>query len=104
MSMDQTHAYIDEKGVPWERVWSAPAAKVDSFNENDAQSFVRKTGAMKGATIGDLQDEAAALSAKRVEKEGVDRIKEQKYADYAKKNGKQSLHQIKEQSSKPIVI
>jgi len=100
-TMSQEHCYRED-GVEWERVWTVPQAAVDAnidpFSQN---AFVDKIGSQKGS-LGDCFDRSAEMSAKRAEKRGgVDKVKEDYYAAYAKKRGnKKHPGQIKEQIGK----
>jgi len=83
--MTDSHEYVDEKGVKWNRVFHVPQAatdtQIDPFSFND---FVKKTNNKKG-TVGDLWDISADLSEKRKSKAGKDAIKEKTISDYEKK-------------------
>ncbi len=82
--MSEEHTYSKD-GVEWERVFLSPnasvSAAIDPFNAN---SFVEKTGKMKG-TVGDMLDLSAELSEKRAAANGgKDPVKEQHYKNYSK--------------------
>tara|TARA_Y100001951_G_scaffold103702_1_gene113154 strand:- start:775 stop:1176 length:402 start_codon:yes stop_codon:yes gene_type:complete len=77
----------------WERIYEAPqinmgvstAKAIDAW---DSKSFVERTGKMKG-TIGDLENHAAELSAKRAKESltGEDPLKRKYLNDYSQKRG-----------------
>lgn len=78
----------------WERIYDLPQvnignAKSDPFNQ---QSFVDKTGSMKGS-YGDLLDYSSELSEKRAAKVGgEDPLKRGYFDNYKKKtNGKKHI-------------
>jgi hypothetical protein len=95
-SMKDYRHYKGENGKEdfWERVYALPQvnignAKSDPFNQ---QSFVDKTGSMKGS-YGDLLDYSSELSEKRAEKiGGEDPLKRNYFDNYKKKtNGKKHV-------------
>lgn len=97
MPMKEYKHYKGENGQDdnWERIYVSPqvnignAKVVDPFNNN---SFVEKTGNMKGK-YGDLLDYSAELSEKRAQiAGGEDPVKRKYFDDYKKKtNGKKHL-------------
>ena len=77
MNEDKVYAGPDGKEVGlWKRVWLKPRMAVDSTNidPSSAKDFVRATA--KKDSIGAMWDRSAELSAKRIEKEGVDTYRE----------------------------
>jgi len=85
--MNDEHVYSKD-GVEWERVFLAPnaavSAAIDPFNSN---SYIEKTGKMKG-TVGDMLDLSAELSEKRAAVNGgKDPVKEKFYENYSKERG-----------------
>ena len=67
-----TDAFIDDKGVEWERVWTAPTTSIGLQNDADSsQQFVDKT---KGWSVGDMWDYSKEMSEKRKDKRGHDHI------------------------------
>ena len=86
--MADKHEYVDEKGVKYDRVWLRPRmavdCKVDPFSKDD---FVRRT-AKRGMTVGDMEQESAALSEARERKAGYDPVKKKLFNDYKEKTGK----------------
>lgn len=81
--MAEKHEYV-KNGVSWKRVWLKPrmsvdAAPIDPFNAKD---FVKATN--KKATIGELHDRSAEMSQRRIDKDGIDHIKEAHYDSYEK--------------------
>jgi len=89
--ISETHEYIDEDNVEWQRVWTVPHASIDSqadpFNEN---LWMEKTSKQKGGgNMGDLFDQAQEASDKRRQKMGYDPVKKKYFEDWsAKRNGK----------------
>jgi hypothetical protein len=89
-SMNDEHVFVDSEGVRWERVFLSPAAKIDSMtycNPFSKEDFARRT-ARPGMTMGDMWDESANLSEKRVKILGKDPLKEKAKAAYTKRTGK----------------
>ena len=93
--MNEDHVFSKD-GVEWQRVFLAPNAAVSSDTDPfNANSFIEKTGNMKG-TIGDMVDYSKELSEKRIEKTGNDPVKEKFYKDYAsRRGGKKHPDQLK---------
>lgn len=106
--MNDSKEYRGENGNEndWERQWTAPAAKIDSFDPWDEKKFVKKTGEMKGGTMNDIFNESAALSKQRADKLGHEDPKKTKYFAEQKKirNGKPCGAEIKERANKTITI
>ena len=72
--MSEEHEYVDEEGVRWKRVFTAPHANVPIvFDPNSSQDFVNKTKGTKG-TLGDLWDRSRELSEQRKKKHGEDKV------------------------------
>jgi len=87
--MKEDHIYIDEEGVEWERLFSAPNTAIDSagmdpFSKDD---FMRAT-AKTGMTAGDMMDLSKELSNKREKSAGLDPVKQKTVTNYEKKTGK----------------
>lgn len=84
--INDVHEYRDEKGVKWDRVFTAPQVSIDAnIDPFSPESFVEKTGRNKG-TIGDLMDRSAELSEKRASRNGgVDPLRVEAFDKYAKK-------------------
>lgn len=80
-NMSDNKTYRGESGDEndWERRWTSPAAKIDSFDPWDEKKFVKKTGEMKGGTMNDLFNESAALSQQRSDKLGYQDPKKTAY-------------------------
>ena len=90
--MNEEHTYIDESGLKWKRVFTSPHASIDTKDDAwDHNSFVEKTGKMKG-TVGDVLDYSSELSAKRAEANGgEDPVKRKHFDNYEKRTGKKHL-------------
>lgn len=103
-SVRQEHTYVDEKGVRWNRVFTAPqvteGSRLDPFSQNQ---FVEKTGKAKG-TIGDIWDRARELSDKRASIcGGTDPIRQKFFDEYsALRNGKR--HPEDKRPQKPLIV
>jgi len=87
--MNENHAYIDEDGVEWKRVWYAPCANIDSTNINpdSKKDFMRAT-AKQGMNVGEMMDLSKELHFKREKSHGKDPVKQKTVTDYEKKTGK----------------
>lgn len=86
--MEEDHIYIDEEGVQWQRVFSAPNMSMDTkIDPFSSKQFVEKT---KGAgTMGELWDRAQEMSDKRAEKIGAaDPIRKKKVESLTPKKRK----------------
>lgn len=75
---------VIENGVQWERIFSLPSTsidtKIDPFSE---KAFMKSTENKKG-NIGDIWDKSKELSEARIQKLGVDPLKEKTFSDYSK--------------------
>ena len=93
-SMKEPHIFVDEEGIEWKRVWSAPNASIDSrVDPFDSKRFVEATKDTKG-TYGDMLDRSKEASEKRKEKLGYDPIKQKYFKKYsANRNGMKHLNQ-----------
>ena len=88
--MNDEHSY-SEDGVEWMRVFTKPYAAIDTeIDPFSSKSFIDKTANKKG-TLGDMWERSAELSETREKKAGVDPVKQNFYADYKKKTGKEYL-------------
>ena len=68
---------VDEEGVKWKRVFSAPNISIDAdVDPFSRKQFLEKTA--KKGTYGELMDRSRELSQKRKDKLGYDPV-EQKY-------------------------
>ncbi len=75
-------------GVEYKRVYDgAPLATIDTKVGDATRADFRKITEKKGITIGEMQDEAAAMAAHREEKQGQDPVTERYYANYEKEMG-----------------
>lgn len=98
--MSEEHAYSEE-GVAWNRLFTVPNAAIDSqYDCDSADSFIKNTN--KKMTIGDMWDESAAQSQKRVDKHGYDPVKQKTIKKYEKRTGK--IHPDKAKSDVSITI
>ena len=71
--MTDDHVFIDDSGVEWERVWTAPTTSIGLEADADsAGAFVRKTA---GWNTGDMWDYSKELSEKRRSKRGYAHVK-----------------------------
>jgi hypothetical protein len=88
-SMTEAHEY-SEGEVKWNRIFVNPTAKIDTnIDPFSKEAFVKKTGEMKGLTIGQMWDMSSELSDKRANKrDGTDPVKEQAIKAYEKKTKK----------------
>jgi hypothetical protein len=89
--MNDLHRFFKD-GKEWKRVYLSPNASIssndDPFNPN---SFVEKTGKMKG-TVGDMMSYSEELSEKRADKHGgQDPVLKQHFKDYEKQVGKKHI-------------
>ena len=103
--IQDSHIYVDEGGVSWNRVFTVPCANIDT--EIDAfsqQQFVEKTGRKKG-TIGDLMDKSKELSEKRRKSRGQDPVSKKFFEQYAKeRNGKKHKNDPSSPANKTIIV
>lgn len=85
-SIHDKHEYIDDSGVKWNRVFTAPELNTEGSLKTDctAQQFSDYVGKKKG-TIGDLFDRSKELSEKRQKVLGKDPLKEKYYKNWSKK-------------------
>lgn len=86
-SIHDKHEYVDENGVKWNRIFTAPKLNTDGTLKGTStkQDFLRYTENKKG-TIGDLWDMSGELSVKRAELYGgVDPVKEDYTNEWSKK-------------------
>lgn len=84
-SMSESHVYIDEDGVEWNRVWNSPNASIDTKNDGSKEGFMKYTENKRG-TMGDLWEASREASEKRKkERGGVDKVQESYEKGYSKK-------------------
>lgn len=85
-SIHENHVYIDEFGVSWNRIFTAPQLNTqEKLNEtSSAKDFSRITASQKG-TYGDLMDRSKELSDKRKKIYGEDYVKKEYYKNWSKK-------------------
>lgn len=91
--MTEPHEY-SESGVVWKRVFAAPSAQIDSFNNLspfDRAGFVKRT-AKTGMTIGEMMDESKRMSDLRTKKVGKDFVKQNEVDAYKHRTGKEHPH------------
>ena len=93
--MSEPHSFVDEDGIEWDRIWSAPNMAVNNSLINadtTCEDFVRKTKD-KNYNLGEMWDLSAQLSEKRKGTRGVDNVKEEAKKTYSKKcKGKKHPH------------
>ena len=82
--MLETHAYIDDKGTEWERVWVNPNAGVNCKLDGSVESFMKYTENKKG-TMGDIWDASKEASEIRESKGDKDKVKEKYFKEYSEK-------------------
>ena len=83
-SMKESHIYIDEEGVEWQRVFLSPNMTIDSdINPDSPQDWDSKT-CEKKMTIGDAWDKSKELSEQRVKKYGYDPVQQKRFDEYRK--------------------
>lgn len=96
----------DEDGLEWRRIFTVPQAtsnitKIDPYSAKD---FNRRLD-NKSVTIGQMWDEAAALSQRRAEKDGKDTVKEKYYEKYAsERQGARHPQELKEKQQKDLAV
>lgn len=87
-NMKGQHVYFDSSGKEWRRVFSVPAAKIDSNVDPFSKEAFMKATATKGMTVGDMMDLSGELSKKRERSKGLDPVKDKTVTKYEKKTGK----------------
>lgn len=99
---DDVNTYNGEGGEEigkWKRYWGGRPSIHLSFDTkidpNSSSSFVKATN--KKMTMGEMFDLSKEMSERRVEKNGVDEVKEKMYQEYKKKNGVKHQNQITEE-------
>ena len=94
--MNDVHAYVDEKGIEWRRLYTPTNFTIDGKgNPMISKEFVEKTRNKKN-TVGDIMDMAKEASEQRIQKEGHDSVKDKYFDEYAKKRkGKRHLQDPK---------
>lgn len=85
-SINDKHVYIDEHGVEWKRVFTAPEINTQGTlkadcSEKQFSEFVKN----KKGTLGDMFDRSKELSQKREKVYGKDPVKEKYFKDWSKK-------------------
>ena len=81
----ERHAYIDEEGVKWNRVFTAPNTNVDTnIDPFSSKEFTEKTR-NKSQSLGDLWGRSRELSEKRKKSLGHDPVEKEFFKDYSKK-------------------
>ena len=86
--MSDTHEFIDDNGLSWQRVFSQIGIGIDSQNVDpfSEKQFMEKTANMKG-TIGDMMDYSKELSQQRESSRGKDPVKQKMFDNYKKETG-----------------
>lgn len=85
-SVHDIHEYIDESGLKWNRIFTAPELNTDgtlraNCTEKEFAEFTKK----KKGTVGDLWDRSKELSEKRKKIFGKDPVKEKYKIDWSEK-------------------
>jgi len=85
-SVHEEHIYIDDSGVEWKRVFSAPEINTKGSLKADCtpKEFSEFTKNTKGS-VGDLWDRSAELSEKRKKVYGQDPVKKKYFEEWSKK-------------------
>lgn len=93
--MNDPHTFFKD-GEQWKRVFLVPNASISSSDDPfNCNSFVEKTGKMKG-TVGDMMSYSEELSQKRAEKNGgQDPVRAQHFKNYEKDVGKKHVADTK---------
>jgi len=88
------------------RVWTVPTMSIDAkISPFDLDAMTKKTGQMKGGTIGSLWDMAAEASQQREQILGKeDPIKKKALEDYAKKRKGKKYKDTKQSQSIDVEI
>ena len=85
-SVHDPHQYIDEKGIKWNRVFTAPELNTQgSLDVNCTEKQFSEFTKNKRDKLGDLWDRSAELSEKRKKIYGEDPIKKKFESDWSKK-------------------
>ena len=82
--MNDFHIYIDDDGLEWERVWTAPNAAIDCKLDGSMESFMEYTKDKKG-TVGDIWEASERSSKIREKQTGKDNVKQKHFKKYSKK-------------------
>jgi len=85
-SVHENHIYVDDSGLQWERVFTAPEINTHGKLKAECSSheFSEYTRNKKG-NLGDLFDRSKELSEKRKKIYGKDPVKEKYFKDWSKK-------------------
>jgi len=92
-SVHDEHTYVDNKGLKWQRVFTAPEVNTHGTLKVECsdKQFSEYTKNRKGS-IGDLWDQSAELSEKRKKiYGGKDPVKKKYFKDWSKKR-KNKVH------------
>lgn len=81
--MTEKHVYIDENGLEWNRVWTAPKFNIDTKIDPDSYESWRTGTENKDYTMGEMWEMSAELSQKRKKKDGEDAVLEQWKQNYS---------------------
>ena len=91
--INDSHEYIDAKGLRWNREFTVPNASIDTeIDPFSPKEYIEKMGKSK-TTFGELLEKSKELSDKRVQKMGHDPIK----ADFVKKEKRRRHGKFKEE-------
>lgn len=85
-SVHDKHEFIDDDGIKWNRIFTAPQLNTEPKlkAESTSKDFVEYTSKKKG-TLGDLWDTSKELSEKREKVYGKDKVKEGYFKSWSKK-------------------
>lgn len=91
-SIKEEHIFIDEEGVLWDRIFTAPQLNTqEKLNETStSKDFARITSSQRGK-FGDLMDRSKELSEKRKKIYGKDPVQKDYYSNWSKKR-KNRIH------------
>ena len=103
--MNDSHEYIDDNGLEWKRVFSAPNANFDTQVDPFSQSDYRKATENKKGTLGDLMDYSKDLSEQRAQKAGgIDPVAEKHHKEHEKNTGMKPPSKSKVYESKNVKV
>ena len=83
--MKDSHVYVDDSGVEWNRIFTNPNAAIDTRPDVYSTAQMARSVDNKKETYGELQDRSKEASEKRIAQNGYDPLKQQWFDDYAKK-------------------
>jgi len=87
LGMNDEKVYIDEDGLEWVRLFTAPNPSFDTLvDPYSSKDFLAST-ANKKETYGDLLDRSKELSEKRKDKDGRDPVQSKWFKNWSKERG-----------------